>query len=427
MAAMDRSRTADLLERRRGSLGAGYRLFYKEPLEIVRGTGVHVYDAAGNEYLDAYNNVPVVGHAHPRVVEAISRQASQLNTHTRYLSRPILDYAERLLASLGSGVDRAMFTCSGSEAIDLALRIARFKTGKAGFVVTANAYHGVTMAAAAISPSLGPKVAPGPAVRVLAPPPPTAQDAEVEGNRMATELHAAVDELEAAGHGFAALIVDTILSSDGILPEPRGFLRPVARSVADRGGLLVADEVQSGFARTGEAMWGFERHGLTPDLVTMGKPMGNGMPIAALAGRADLLDDFGREVRYFNTFGGNSVSVAAATATLDVIEDERLQGNAREVGAALLTDLSELAERHAGLSNPRGIGLFLAVDVGATDVEDHLTAARVADGLRDRGVLVGTTGPTNGVLKIRPPLPFSPDNASQLIGALGDTVRQLES
>jgi 4-aminobutyrate aminotransferase-like enzyme len=387
-AATGAGRRADLLARRRRLLGPAYRHFYAEPVEIVRGEGTRLFDADGVEYLDAYNNVPCVGHAHPRVVAAIAAQAAQLNTHTRYLAEPILAYSERLLESLGAPLGHVMFTCSGSEATDLALRVARFETGREGVVATANAYHGVTAAAAEVSPSLGPAVAPGPTVRTIAGPSPGALDAAAEGERMARDLAAAIADLEASGIGFAAFICDSIFSSDGIRPGPTGVLGPVAEAVRARGGLFIADEVQAGFARTGEEMWGFRRHRIAPDLVTMGKPMGNGMPIAAVACRADLLERFGAETRYFSTFGGNSVSIAAATAVLDVIGEEGLAANALDVGAYLLAGLAD----------------------------------RILNGLRDRRVLLGTTGPDRDVLKIRPPLVFSRADADRLLGALAETL-----
>lgn len=425
MSAEAHIRDAELLARRRRLLGPAYRHFYEEPLEIVRGKGVHLYDAEGIEYLDAYNNVPCVGHSHPRVVAAIAEQAGCLNTHTRYLGEPILDYSERLLDSLGAGLGHVMFTCTGSEATDLALRVARFHTGAVGIVVTSNAYHGVTTAAAAVSPSLGAAVAPGPEVRTIAAPSPGAIDAEAEGVRMAAEFQAAAAELEAAGHGFAALIADSIFSSDGIIPDPVGFLRPLATAVADRGGLFIADEVQAGFARTGGSMWGFERHGITPDLVTMGKPMGNGMPVAAVASRAELLDEFGAAIRYFNTFGGNSVSIAAATAVLDVIEDEGLLSSADAVGRALLAALVELERRHEVLRAARGAGLFIGVDIASPKGDSAVLADRVVEGLRERRVLLAATGRDKDVLKIRPPLVFSLADADRLVTALDDVLGSL--
>jgi 4-aminobutyrate aminotransferase-like enzyme len=414
------TRRAELMERRLRLLGPAYRHFYEDPVEIVRGEGTRLFDADGREYLDAYNNVPCVGHAHPRVVAAVSEQAGRLNTHTRYLAEPILAYSERLLASLGEPLDHVMYTNSGSEANDLALRIARFSTGRSGVVVTANAYHGVTTASAEISPSLGARVAPGPAVRTIAPPAVDAVDPDAEGERMARDLAAAVTDLEAAGHGFAAFVCDTVFSSDGIRTDPTGFLGPVAAEVARRGGVFVADEVQAGFARTGESFWGFRRHGIEPDLVTLGKPMGNGMPIGAVACRAALVDRFGRETRYFSTFGGNSVCIAAAAAVLDVIEEEGLAESAGVVGAHLGEALDSLVGRYPLLADPRGAGLFAAATVvGETAPE---TAGRILNGLRDHGVLIGVTGPGGDVLKIRPPLTFSDSDVDLLAATLDEVL-----
>lgn len=444
-------RRAELLERRRRVLGPAYRHFYEDPVEIVGGEGSRLFGADGVEYLDAYNNVPCVGHANPRVVAAIAAQAGKLNTHTRYLAEPILDYSERLLASLGAPLEHVMFTCSGSEAVDLALRVARFATGRAGVIATANAYHGTTTAAAEVSPSLGPAVAPGRAVRLISAPSlgptdpteghtaqaahatggaaeglaarPAMTDGEAEGRRMAAELAAAADDLEAAGHGFAAFICDPIFSSDGIRPGPAGLLAPVAAEVRRRGALFIADEVQAGFARTGEQMWGFRRHDLQPDLVTMGKPMGNGMPIAATATRADLLDRFGRETRFFSTFGGNSVSIAAATAVLDEIDSADLRQNALAVGTYLLAGLKDLEGRTPFLTNARGAGLFLGVDV--PDPAATGTPAQILNALRHRQVLAGLTGPATDTLKIRPPLVFSHEDADLFLAALEGVLGDL--
>ena len=422
-------RLGDLIARRSRLLGPGYRLFYDRPLEIVRGQGVHVYDAGGAEYLDAYNNVPCVGHCHPRVVEAVARQAATLNTHTRYVAEPILAYAERLLATLGAGQGHAMFTCSGSEATDLALRIARHWTGARGVVVTGNAYHGVTEAAAAISPSLGPSVAPGPEVRAIPPPDPDLGDETAVGERLAADLTEAAADLERSGAGFAAFVADSIFSSDGIIPAPAGFLRPLVAAIHHAGGLYVADEVQAGFARTGEAMWGFQRHGVAPDLVTMGKPMGNGMPIAAVSMRAELGDAFGRDVRYFNTFGGNSVCIAAATAVLDVIEDEQILTHVSRVGTRLMAGIGAVAASHDEVGDVRAAGLYVGVDLvgegtGAPDAE---RALRVVNGLRDRHVLISATGLDQNTLKIRPPLAFSADDADRLVTELDAVLRDLDA
>jgi 4-aminobutyrate aminotransferase-like enzyme len=414
-----------LVERRASLLGPAYKLFYANPVRIVRGQGVHLYDADGQEYLDAYNNVPSVGHCHPRVVEAIARQAATLNTHTRYASELILDYAERLLATYPAQIGNVMFTCTGSEAVDLALRIARFHTGAEGIVITANAYHGVTAAAAEISPSLGPAVPLGRAVWTVAAPGP-----RDTSESLAVRVKAAVADMNRHGVRLAAFIADSLFSSDGIRPGPAGpasFLRPVAGVVRAAGGLYIADEVQPGFGRTGEAMWGFQRHGIVPDLAVMGKPMGNGMPIAGVAARPEILAEFGRKIRYFNTFGGNSVCVAAATAVLDVIESEGLRENALAVGSYLRDTLDAIARDTPRISAVRGTGLYAAADFTdpGTGAPDGGAALRVVNGLRERRVLISATGPEGASLKIRPPLPFTQADVDQLAGALTDTLRTL--
>jgi 4-aminobutyrate aminotransferase-like enzyme len=408
-----------IVKRRASLLGPAYKLFYASPVRIVRGEGVHLYDADGQVYLDAYNNVPSVGHCHPRVVEAIARQAATLNTHTRYASEPILDYAERLLGTYPDGIGNVMFTCTGSEAVDLALRIARFRTGGEGVVITANAYHGVTAAAAEISPSLGPAVPLGRAVWTVAAPGP--DDTE---QSLAERVRAAVSDMNRHGVRLAAFIADSLFSSDGIRPGPAGFLRPVADVVRAAGGLYVADEVQPGFGRTGEAMWGFQRHGIVPDLAVMGKPMGNGMPIAGVAARPEILEEFGNKIRYFNTFGGNSVCIAAAAAVLDVIESEGLRENALAVGLYLRDTLEAIAKDTPRISAVRGAGLYAAADFAepATGAPDGATALRVVNGLRERRVLISATGPEGASLKIRPPLPFSQANVDHLAEALTATL-----
>jgi 4-aminobutyrate aminotransferase-like enzyme len=410
-----------IVERRSRLLGPAYKLFYRHPVRIVRAEGVHLYDADGQAYLDAYNNVPSVGHCHPRVVEAIARQAATLNTHTRYANDLILDYAERLLATYPAQIGHVMFTCTGSEAVDLALRVARFQTGGEGIVITANAYHGVTTAAAEISPSLGPAVPLGRPVRTV----PAPADGEDAGQAFATGVTDAIADLNRHGIKLAAFIADSLFSSDGIRPDPAGFLRPVIDAVHEAGGLYIADEVQPGFARTGDAMWGFQRHGIVPDLVVMGKPMGNGMPIAGLAARPEMVEEFGNTIRYFNTFGGNSVCVAAAAAVLDVIEAEGLAENARAVGRYLLGALQDIAQGTARINAVRGAGLYAGVDFvrPGTGEPDGDAAIRVVNGLRDRHVLISATGPHGSTLKIRPPLPFARAHVDQLAAALSDTLR----
>ncbi|MXQ10781.1 aspartate aminotransferase family protein [Microvirga makkahensis] len=420
--------TRAMIARRQQLLGPAYRLFYENPVHVVRGEGVWLYDPDGNAYLDVYNNVACVGHCHPRVVEAIARQASVLNTHTRYLHDLVLDYAERLLSYFPPDLGHVMFTCTGSEANDLALRIAKAHSGGSGFIVTQNAYHGVTDVLAGMSPSLGASMVLGDHVRIV-PAPDTYRSGGDVGSAFAEHVEAAIGDLARSGVRPAALIVDTIFSSDGIFPDPTGLLKPAVEAIRRAGGLFIADEVQPGFGRTGSHMWGFARHGIVPDLVSLGKPMGNGHPVAGLVARPEVLSTFGARMRYFNTFGGNPVSCAAGMAVLDVIEGEALLGNARRTGEYLRTGLDELAARHALIGDVRAAGLFVGVEL----VREHSTrepaseaAARVVNGLRERRILISTAGPNGNVLKIRPPLVFTCENANVFLAALDDTLAEIE-
>lgn len=418
------ARTAGLIARRDAVLGGAYRLFYERPVEFVRGEGVYLYDADGNAYLDAYNNVPSVGHSHPRVTEAVTRQLGTLNTHTRYLTDGVIAYAERLIATHWTGHGspgalHAMFTCTGSEAGDLALRIARHYTGGTGVIVTANAYHGVTAALAELSPSLGANVPLGAHVRTVPAPGP--------GVDFTAAVADAIADLRRHGVRLAAFLADTLFSSDGVIPDPAGFLAPVAGLVREAGGLYIADEVQPGFGRTGSHMWGYQRHGLEPDIVTMGKPMGNGLPIAGIVVRREVVEDFGQKARYFNTFGGNPVCVAAASAVLDVLADEDLPGNSAVTGGYLKDSITDLAAGSPVLGDVRGAGLYLGVDVVSSEDGEPsaAVAAAIVNGMRDRHVLISATGPRGHVLKIRPPLPFARQHAEVFLGVLADVLADL--
>jgi 4-aminobutyrate aminotransferase-like enzyme len=416
-----------IVERRAKLLGPAYRLFYDHPVQFVRGEGVYLYDAQGRQFLDAYNNVPSVGHCHPHVVEAIAKQAATLNTHTRYLVEPLLNYAERLLATFPSEVGNVMFTCSGSEAVDLALRIARFHTRGAGVIVTSNAYHGTTRATAEISPSLGSAVPLGRDVWTVEPPVRSRTPELDVGEEFADRVCAAISDMTRHGVKFAAFIADSLFSSDGIIPATPGFLKPVVAAVHQAGGLYIADEVQPGFGRTGQSMWGFDSHGFVPDLVVMGKPMGNGMPIAGVAVRPEMLEEFGTKVRYFNTFGGNSVSIAAANAVLDVMETEGLIMNSRIVGAYLKERITDIAESREDIGEVRGAGLYVGVDIISSDsgAPDGDRALAVVNGLRERQVLISATGSKGNVLKIRPPLPFATQHVDRFVEALVGVLDEL--
>lgn len=416
-----------LIARRERLLGPAYRLFYERPLHAVRGDGVWLYDAQGRRYLDAYNNVASIGHCHPRVVQAIAAQAAVLNTHTRYLQEGILDYAEQLLATFPAGLEQVMFTCTGSEANDLALRIARHYTGGTGVIITRFAYHGVTGDISALSPSLGASIQlPGHARCVRAP---DVYRLGLEAGKLfAEDVRAAIADLRAHGIKPAALLIDGIFASDGIFAGPEGCIAEAVAIAQSEGLLYIADEVQCGFARTGSHMWGFQRHGVQPDLVSLGKPMGNGQPIAGVVARPEVLEPFGRSMRYFNTFGGNPVSCAAGQAVLDVIRDEGLQQRSVQIGDYLLTGIRKLAQRHELIGNVRGAGMFIGVELvsdRASKAPAAEQAKRVVNGMRERGVLISAAGPLENILKIRPLLAFEQSHADLLITALDEALQAL--
>jgi len=416
----------EAVQRRLRSFGSASVLFYQEPLRMERAEGVWMFDAEGRRYLDLYNNVPSVGHSHPRVVEAIRRQVGLLNTHTRYLNDVVDTYAEHLLATFPTAINHLVLTCTGSEANDLALRIAKTVTGHAGFIVTETAYHGNTAAVTDVSPSSRPGQPLPPHVRAVPAPETFRSSAGDVGRRFAASVGEAITDLEQSGIGFAGLLVDTIFSSDGVFADPPGFLAPAVKLVHERRGLFIADEVQPGFGRTGAALWGFARHDVVPDIVTMGKPMGNGFPMGGVVTRAALLDRFAAEVKYFNTFGGNPVAAAAGFAVLDVIADEGLIANAQTVGGYLMDGLREIGNRHIQIGDVRGAGLFIGLElVRDRDAKEPAPeiASLLINRLRHRGILVGAAGPYGNTLKIRPPLCFTKDHADTFITACDEVLR----
>ncbi|MGW4210406.1 aminotransferase class III-fold pyridoxal phosphate-dependent enzyme [Lentzea sp. NPDC004789] len=408
--------TAGLARRRDAVFGpAAEPLSYDEPLHVASAEGVWITDVAGRRYLDGYNNVPCVGHAHPRVTTAISRQARRINTHTRYLSEPAVELAERLVASCPPGLDTVLFVNSGSEANDLAWRLARAATGHDGALCTDFAYHGLTEAVAAVSPEewldgRGPDH-----VQTWTPPDP------YRGTALGEEsFAAALERLRARGHEPAAVYLDAILTSEGVVDLDPAYVRALHRRTKAAGALWVADEVQSGHGRTGEALWAFSRFGIEPDFVTLGKPMGNGHPVAAVITRSDLVRAVVGRTLLFSTFGGNPVSAAAALAVLDVIDDERVLDRVRHTGETLRAALRELADRHPSIGDVRGVGLAVGVEIvhpGSTQ-PDRATAVAVRNDMRGRGVLVGTTARAGNVLKIRPPLAFTDREVPLLADAL---------
>lgn len=417
----------DLVERRK-ALGSCYRLFYQKPLHLVRGEGCRLFDADGTEYLDMYNNIPSMGHSNPYVTRAVTDQLQLINTHTRYVHENILDYAERLLKTLPDGIDRIMFMCSGSEANDLAVRCVQSYTGGEGIIVTAEAYHGNTALISGLSPSIGNEVAMSPTMRMIPTPDTYRLGTEDIGDWMCARIREQIADMRRHGIKFAGVLFDSIFSSDGVIPGKPGFLQPVVDLVHEEGGLYIADEVQPGFCRTGEAFWGFGRHGITPDVVTMGKPMANGIACSAMAIREDVLDAFAKSAPYFNTFAGNPVAMAAAQAVLRYIEDFAMLDHVRVMGDRLLAAVRQLAGDHRCLGDVRGAGLFLGVDIvrpGTTEA-DRETAVKLIEVLRENRVLISLCGAYGNVLKIRPPLVFGEDDLWFFIEALDASLSAVE-
>ena len=423
--------TKELEERRKGALAPAYELFYEEPLHLVRGEGVWVFDHEGRRYLDCYNNVPSVGHCHPRVVEAIATQAGRLNTHTRYLHETVVKLAERLGTKFAKDLSACWFVCSGTEANDLATQIARAVTGRHGMLVCEGAYHGNSDLVLKLSTDsypaedrpewLGVAEAPNTYRGPFRAGDKDQKDEEL-GALYAASFSQAIDELAARNHQPAAMLVDTSWDANGVLIAPDDYLSRAASIVRSAGGLVIADEVQAGYCRLGDSWWGHERYDVVPDIVTLGKPMGGGHPVAAVVATAEIAAAFSKHSDYFNTFGGNPVSAAAALAVIDVIDEEGLLDNAREVGAHLGIGLAALARDHEIIGHVQGSGLFWGIDL-VTDRESRrpivpADTQRLVTALRREGVLMGVTGDHGNVLKVRPPLPFSCDNANHALEVL---------
>ncbi|MCX7646267.1 MAG: aspartate aminotransferase family protein [Rhodobacteraceae bacterium] len=416
-----------LLARRARLMGPNVPTFYETPVHIVRGEGVWLWDAGGRKYLDAYNNVPQVGHCHPKVVEAICRQAATLNTHTRYLHEAVLDYIERLTATLGHGLSQAIMVCTGSEANDIALRMAQATTGKRGIIATDNTYHGNTAAVSQLSTRRPPIGGYPPHVRFVPAPDslrPVGGSAAEQPQAFARNVARAIAELEDSGIGFAGMILCPFFANEGFPALSPGFFAPTEAVIRRAGGIIIADEVQPGFGRLGTHFWGHDWLGLAPDVVTMGKPMANGHPVGAVVARPEVMAAFREAFGYFNTFGGNPVSAAAAIATLEVTREEGLQENARVVGAHARERLRALS--HPLIGEVRGEGLFFGVEFVTDDRMTPASAftARLVERMREAGVLLNRIGRHGNTLKIRPPLPFSRENADLLVDSLERALAQ---
>lgn len=422
-----------LKARRDRALGAGAALFYETPLHIVRGEGTYVFDADGRRYVDMYNNVPCVGHANPRVAEAMGRQQATLNVHSRYLHEGIVAFAERLAALHGPQIESVVFSCSGTEANEVALRMARFATGRRGIVCTNATYHGNSELVGALTHvgAARPETS-----EIHAFPFPETYRPIREGvseqdlcEAYLERLGDAIARFETSGAGFAALIVCSIFSNEGLPNVPAGFMARAAEMARAAGGLVIADEVQAGYARTGR-WWGYEVTGFTPDIVVTGKPMGNGLPLAATAASRALVEIFRGKTRYFNTFASSPVQAAVGMAVLDEIEERRLKENVAAVGAPLKAALTQRKGAWEAIGDVRGEGLFIGVEMvkdGPARAPDAPLAIAMANRLKDKGFLTSNAGAYGNVVKMRPPLVFSQEDAEAFLDAFDETVDELRA
>lgn len=423
--------TTTLAARRDRALGTGAPLFYDKPLHIVRGEGTYLFDDTGRRYVDMYNNVPCVGHGNPRVVEAMARQQAELNVHSRYLHEGIVALAERIAALHGPAIESVVFSCSGTEANEVALRIARGATGKQGIVCTNATYHGNSEAVGKMTrigagQNSGGDVRAIPFPEMLRPIVPGASEADL-AEAYLERLRGAIRSLEDDGVGFAGLIVCPIFANEGLPDVPRGYMARAAEIVRAAGGYLIADEVQAGYCRTGR-WWGYQGQGFTPDIVVTGKPMGNGLPLAATAASKALIDGFRSRTRYFNTFASSPLQAAVGMAVIDVIERDSLQENVARVGAALKAALGERRKTCAAIGDVRGHGLFIGVEmvkVGGALEPDSDRAIEVVNKLKDRGFLTSNAGAFRNVVKIRPPLVFGQSQADEFLSAFDDTIAEI--
>ena len=406
-------------------MGGNVSISYRSPLKIMRGWMQYLYDEDGRRYIDAYNNVAHVGHCHPKVVEATCEQIGVLNTNTRYLHDNIIRYAERITSLLPDHLDVCYFVNSASEANELALRLARAYTSRKDMIVLEAAYHGNTTSLIDISPYKhnGPGGRGSPDWVHAVPIPDVfrgahrADDPDA-GVKYAAYVKRSIDLLLEDGRGVCGFIAESLPSVAGQIVFPKGYLTDVYRYVRDAGGLCIADEVQTGFGRVGSHLWGFEMQDVTPDIIVLGKPIGNGHPLAAVITRREIADAFDNGMEYFTTFGGNPVSCAVGLAVLDVMQEEGLQTHAARVGKILLDGLKSFVGKYRLVADARGAGLFLGVEL----VKDPVTlepaaeeASFIANRMREHGILLGTDGPFHNVIKIRPPMPFDDTDAQFLL------------
>ena len=421
--------TQNIRSRRKECIGGNLSISYRTPLQIVRGYRQYLYDETGRAFLDAVNNVPHVGHSHPRVNAAAIRQMRVLNTNTRYLHRTLVEYAERLAATMPDPLGVCYFVNSGSEANDLALRLAFAHTGRRDIVVLEGAYHGHLSSLIAISPYKfdGPGGTGAPPYVHLVPVPDVYRGQFRGADAGGQYARAVQSKINSVSSGIAAFICESLLGCGGQIELPQGYLKEVYARVRTAGGICIADEVQVGFGRTGSDFWGFQSQKVIPDIVVLGKPMGNGHPLAGVVTTREIAQSFDNGMEFFSTFGGNPVSCMTGMAVLDVIESENLQENARATGDFLKRVLESLKEKHPVIGDVRGKGLFLGVEL----VRDSRTlepadreAEYIANRMRDRGILVSTDGPLHNVLKIKPPMVFNRSDAARLAETLDSVLRE---
>ncbi|MAN48832.1 MAG: 4-aminobutyrate aminotransferase [Gemmatimonadetes bacterium] len=421
-----------LFERRRQVLSPNLSLSYETPIHIVRGKGSYLFDVLGRSYLDCVNNVAHVGHEHPHVVGAGQRQMGVLNTNSRYLHGAIIEYAERLSKLFPEPLSVCLFVNSGSEANELALRMARTYTGGTGIAVLEGGYHGNTPGLIDVSHykftgSGG--HSPPPWTRTALVPDEFRgryrRDDPSRATLYAADVGEAFRQLDSEGHHPAAFLSESLLSCAGQIEPPQGYLTAAYEHARAAGALCIADEVQVGFGRLGSHMWGFETQGAVPDIVTLGKPMGNGHPIGAVVTTPEIAETFDNGMEFFSSFGGNPVSAAIALAVLDILEDEKLQVNAATVGTVLKTGLDTLMRSHSCIGDVRGRGLFLGVEFvesGETLEPAPKIAQYVVEHLKKRGILLSSDGPDHNVIKIKPPMSFSESDAERLISELDQVL-----
>tara|TARA_B100000927_G_scaffold290844_1_gene290788 strand:- start:2171 stop:3457 length:1287 start_codon:yes stop_codon:yes gene_type:complete len=419
-----------LLEMRKKYLSPSLSLSYDKPLHIVRAKGQFLYDSKGDRYLDAVNNIQHVGHCHPKIVSAASEQYGILNTNTRYLDETVINYAKDLTNYLPNGLTTCFFTNSGSESNDLALRLARTATDSKETIVLDGAYHGHVSSLIDISPyKHNSKGGSGPPSYVHTVPMPDSYRGKYRGEEALTgyidELKNILYSIKKNGKNISAFVVESIMGCGGQLILPDGFLERAFELVRDEGGVCIADEVQIGFGRVGSKFWGFETANVQPDIVTMGKSMGNGHPLSVVVTKKQIADKFNNGMEYFNSFGGNPVSCAVGKAVLNVIEDEKLQQNAHKVGEYLLEKLKQLQGEFPLIGQVRGMGLFIGIELikeKSKLIPAHAEAEKVVNEMMRKRILLSTDGPDHNVIKIKPPMVFSTENADELVLNLSEVL-----